>query len=50
MFEKDHINGLTFGGGVDFQNPGSVGYRVDYAYTDWGILENSHRFSIGFVF
>lgn len=50
MFEKDHINGLTVGGGVDYQNPGSVGYRIDYAFTDWGVLENSHRFSVGFVF
>ena len=50
LFEKDHINGLTFGGGVDYQIPGSIGYRIDYAYTDWGILENSHRFSLGFVF
>jgi len=50
LFEKDHINGLTFGGGVDYVKPGSIGYRVDYAYTDWGVLNNSHRFSIGFVF
>jgi hypothetical protein len=50
LFEKDHVNGLTFGGGVDYVKPGSIGYRIDYAYTDWGILENSHRFSIGFIF
>jgi len=50
MFEKDHINGLTVGGGVDYVKPGRMGYRLDYAYSDWGILANSHRFSIGFVF
>lgn len=50
LFEKDQINGLTLGGGVDYVKPGSIGYRIDYAYSDWGILSNSHRFSIGFVF
>ncbi|MBW2004575.1 MAG: PorV/PorQ family protein [Deltaproteobacteria bacterium] len=50
MFEKDSINGLTLGGGIDYFKPGSVGYRVDYAYSDWGILETSHRFSVGIAF
>ena len=50
MFEKNSINGLTVGGGIDYFKPGRVGYRVDYAYSDWGILESTHRFSIGVAF
>jgi len=50
MFEKNSINGLTLGGGIDSFKPGHVGYRLDYAFSDWGILENSHRFSVGIAF
>jgi hypothetical protein len=50
LFEKEKINGLTLGGGLDYHRRGSMGFRIDYAYGDWGILEASHRFSIGIVF
>ncbi|MFZ0391646.1 MAG: PorV/PorQ family protein [Calditrichia bacterium] len=50
LYEEDSINGLTFGGGIDYFQPGSVGFRVDYAYSDWGILNSSHRFSVGIMF
>ena len=50
LFEKDGINGLTFGGGIDYFKPGRMGFRVDYAYSDWGILDSCHRFSIGIAF
>ncbi|GAB4367346.1 MAG: hypothetical protein Kow0042_07870 [Calditrichia bacterium] len=50
LYEEDSINGLTLGGGVDYYKPGSIGFRVDYAYSDWGILESAHRFSIGLTF
>lgn len=51
-FEQNAINGLTLGGGIDYFEPGksSIGFRVDYAYSDWGVLENAHRFSIGLIF
>jgi len=51
-FENDAINGLTLGGGIDYYEPGKsrIGFRVDYAYSDWGVLENAHRFSIGLIF
>lgn len=49
-FEDTGINGLTLGGGIDYQTPTSLGFRIDYAYSDWGILESVHRFSLGLVF
>jgi len=50
MFERDGINGLTLGGGIDYQMPGSMGIRIDYAWSDWGILESAQRFSVGVIF
>jgi hypothetical protein len=50
LLEKEKINGLTLGGGLDYYQRGSMGFRVDYAYSDWGILEQTHRFSIGIIF
>lgn len=48
--EKDAENGLTLGGGCDFYYQKRYGIRIDYAYSDWGILESTSRFSIGLVF
>lgn len=50
MFERDGINGLTLGGGVNYYLPGRMGIRLDYSYADWGILENAQRFSLGLKF
>lgn len=50
MFERDGINGLTIGGGVDYYLPGRMGVRLDYSWSDWGILENAQRFSLGLKF
>ena len=50
LFEKDRSNGLTLGGGLDYYRRGSMGFRIDYAWSDWGILEESHRFSVGILF
>ncbi len=47
LYEEDAVNGLTLGGGIDYYKPGAMGFRVDYAYSDWGVLESAHRFSIG---
>lgn len=47
--QDDAVNGLTVGGGVDYYQPGSLGFRVDYAFSDWGILESAHRFSVGII-
>ena len=50
LYEHDAINGLTFGGGVDYTLPGFMGFRVDYAFSDWGPFESAHRFSLGLSF
>jgi len=50
LYEKDAINGLTLGGGIDYSLPGFVGFRVDYAFSDWGPFESAHRFSLGLAF
>ncbi len=50
LFEKDSINGLTLGGGIDYFFKGRMGIRIDYAWSDWGILDSSQRFSLGLVF
>ncbi len=47
-FEYD-TGGFTAGGGIKFEL-GSHILKVDYAYHDFGFLENSHRFSVGFNF
>ena len=50
MFEKDSINGLTLGGGIEYFKAGSMGFRLDYCWSDWGILNNSQRISLGLMF
>jgi len=50
LFERDSINGLTFGGGVELYKRGMMGIRGDYSWSDWGVLENAQRFSLGLVF
>ena len=50
LYERDAINGLTLGGGVDYMMPGIIGFRVDYAFSDWGPFESAHRFSLGLTF
>ena len=50
LYEKDSINGLTLGGGIDYFFKGGMGIRVDYAWSEWGILDQSQRFSLGLVF
>ena len=50
LLEEDSINGLTLGGGIDYYQKGKMGFRVDYAFSDWGVLESAHRFSIGLIF
>ncbi len=50
LFEDNGVNGLTLGCGIDYYHPGSMGFRMDYAYSDWGILDNCHRFSVGISF
>ena len=50
LFERDTINGLTFGGGVAYSIRGSMKFNVDYSWSDWGVLQNTQRFTIGVTF
>jgi len=50
LFERDGINGLTLGGGIDYYMRGRMGIRLDYSWGDWGILQSAQRFSLGLVF
>lgn len=51
LFEDDAENGLTLGAGVDYyNNQANFGVRFDYAWADWGILEDAQRFSVGIIF
>jgi len=38
--------GISFGGGVNINLAGNTSLMVDYAYTDWGILNKVNRFSL----
>ena len=46
-FERDSINGLTLGGGLRYTLQDRSHFVFDYAYSDWGILQNVHRISVG---
>ncbi|MCH7731526.1 MAG: PorV/PorQ family protein [Candidatus Marinimicrobia bacterium] len=48
MFELDRTNGLTLGGGINIPKLGGIGVRIDYAWSDWGILNSVQRFSVSF--
>ena len=50
LFERDSIVGLSLGAGIDYRIKGSVGFRFDYSWTDWGILKNAQRFSVALMF
>ncbi len=47
LFLRDGEEGLTLGTGVAVRLMGHRAIRVDYAYADFGRLENVHRLSIG---
>jgi hypothetical protein len=42
--------GLSMGGGISYKFAESVGITVDYGYLNQGILDATHRFSIGLNF
>jgi len=49
-FEEDGEQGLTFGGGVNIRVDRSVRARFDYAYADFGRLEQTHWYSFNLSF
>ncbi len=46
-FERNSINGLTLGGGIQYTLKDRSNFVFDYAYSDWGVLEKVHRLSLG---
>lgn len=46
-FERNSVNGLTLGGGLRYTLQDRSSFVFDYAYSDWGILQNVHRISVG---
>lgn len=50
MFEKDGEQGLTFGAGLNIRIDRSVRTRFDYAYADFGRLEQTHWFTLDLSF
>jgi len=51
LFRKDTEEGLAMGAGLQYRLWGtSTKLRVDYAYADFGLLENVQRFALGVEF
>lgn len=50
LFEQDSEKGFTFGVGLNYRLIESVRVMFDYAYQDFGRLENVHYFSFGVKF
>ncbi len=42
--------GLAFGGGINYKFTETIGINVDYGYFNQGILDATHRFSVGLTF
>ena len=50
LFRQDSEEGLTVGGGLDLALFGNLLVGVDYAYADFGRLQNAQRFTINLLF
>ena len=50
LFEADGEQGLTFGVGLNYRILESIKIKVDYAYQDFGRLQNVQYFSLGLRF
>ncbi|MEO1021991.1 MAG: PorV/PorQ family protein [Bacteroidota bacterium] len=46
LFERDQINGLTYGAGIQYKMSPTRVFSFDYSVSDWGILGNAHRISM----
>lgn len=46
LFERDQINGLTFGLGIQYKLNAQQTFAFDYAWSDWGMLGAAHRISM----
>ena len=50
LFAPDAEGGLAVGGGFKFRISRVMKLEIDYAYSDYGRLENAQRFSLGLIF
>jgi hypothetical protein len=50
LFTQDSEQGLTAGAGVRWGVGGTVSLKVDYAFADFGWIQDAHRFSLGAEF
>lgn len=50
LFEEDGEQGLTFGAGLNLRVDRSLRARFDYAYADFGRLEQTHWFTVDLSF
>jgi len=50
LFARDSEEGLSFGGGVTTKVFGRAAVRLDYAWGDFGILQDIQKFSLGLSF
>ncbi|NBC67056.1 MAG: PorV/PorQ family protein [Bacteroidetes bacterium] len=50
LFERDHINGLTLGLGLQYMLSTQQRFAFDYAHSDWGMLGSAHRISMSFYY
>lgn len=47
MFADYSANGLTLGAGINYKILDAMAIIVDYSWSDWGVLNAVHRFSVG---
>ncbi len=50
LFLQDSEESLTLGGGINYPIFGNLVIHIDYAFADFGILEDVHKFSLGLDF
>jgi opacity protein-like surface antigen len=50
LFTRDSEQGLTAGAGVEYGWGESMSLTIDYAYADFGLIQDTQRLSLGVVF
>ncbi len=50
LFQENSEEGLTLGGGIKYDQPGSMGLEVNYAYQKFGRFGNLNTFSVALRF
>ncbi len=50
LFRENSEEGLTFGAGVQFLQPGGPRWSFDYAFADFGMMDYVQMFSLGIAF